>query len=111
MNPTYKMVAQVIGASRYSMDGGIKGAKVQVVQDADPDNQNRLGKEIMVLNAPYDVFESLQQYADSLPCPLELEVQMSLMAGGKGGLKIISASWPPGSATTHPKQSADQSKK
>jgi hypothetical protein len=104
LNPTYSMTAQVIGASRYSMDGGIKGAKVQIVQESSQDNDNRLGKEILTANAPYDVFEKLEQFSDRMPCALELDVEMTLMAGGKAGLKIIDARWPIGNTEQQPKQ-------
>ena len=91
---TYNMTAQVIGASRYSMDGGIKGAKVQIVQDASQDNENRLGKEVLTAAAPYDVFEKLEKYAELMPCALDLKIEMTLMAGGKAGFKVIDVNYP-----------------
>lgn len=91
---TYNMTAQVIGASRYSMDGGIKGAKVQIVQDTSGDNENRLGKEILTASAPYDVFEKLEEYAELMPCALDLKIEMTLMAGGKAGFKVIDVNYP-----------------
>ena len=91
---TYNMTAQVIGASRYSMDGGIKGAKVQIVQDTSGDNENRLGKEVLTANAPYEIFEKLQQFSDLMPCALDLQVEMTLMAGGRAGFKVVSAEYP-----------------
>lgn len=94
MTNTYNMTAQVIGASRYSMDSGIKGAKVQIVQDTSGDNENRLGKEILTASAPYDVFDKLQQYADAMPCALDLKIEMTLMAGGKAGFKVVDANYP-----------------
>lgn len=94
MTNTYNMTAQVIGASRYSMDGGIKGAKVQIVQDTSGDNENRLGKEILTASAPYDVFEKLQQFASAMPCALDLKIEMTLMAGGKAGFKVVDANYP-----------------
>lgn len=106
-NPVYSMTAHVIGASRYSMDGGIKGAKVQIVQDAAPDNDNRLGKEILTASAPYDVFEKLQQYSALMPCALDLDVEMTLMAGGKAGFKIVDARMPAATAAPTTGQAKD----
>lgn len=93
-SPVYTMTAIVIGASRYAMDGGIKGAKVSIVQDASADNENRLGKEILTASAPYDVYEKLMKYKDLMPCSLDLKVEMTLMAGGKAGFKVIDANYP-----------------
>ena len=57
--------AHVIGASRYSMDNGVKGAKVTIMQPSASDNDNQLGNQVSTMSAPYEI---LGRPAAKPPC-------------------------------------------
>ncbi len=91
--------ARVLGAMRYSMDGGIKGAKLTLMNEADPDNENRVGYEVMTITAPYDLLDQLRAHAPSMPCNLEIDAEMRT-TGGKMTMHAVAVRKP--AATGHP---------
>jgi len=97
------MQVSVLGAMRYAMDNGAKGAKITVMNDADPNNENRVGHDVMTISGPYDILEQVRPYAAHLPCNLEVDVEMRV-SGGKATLHAVAVRKP--SATGHP-QPAD----
>lgn len=90
MNVAQTIQAHVIGASRYNLEGGIKGAKIQLIQDAGPDNENRVGMEVMAASAPYELLDKLRTVTEGRwPCPLEVDIKLRLNAGGKAGIEVV----------------------
>ncbi|WP_431025028.1 hypothetical protein [Halomonas sp. H5] len=85
--------ARVIGAMRYSMDGGIKGAKITLMNEADPANDNRVGHDVMTISAPYEILEQIRPYSGQLPCNLEIDTEMRV-SGGKATLHAIAVRKP-----------------
>ncbi|TFH86971.1 hypothetical protein EQG41_08955 [Billgrantia azerbaijanica] len=73
--------ARVLGAMRYAMDNGAKGAKITLMNEADPDNENRLGHEVMTISAPYEILEQLRPHAPHMPCNLEIDAEMRTTQG------------------------------
>ncbi|MGM0784627.1 MAG: hypothetical protein ACQEUM_10975 [Pseudomonadota bacterium] len=90
--------ARVLGAMRYAMDNGAKGAKITLMNETDPDNENRLGHEVMTISAPYDLLEQLRPHAAHMPCNLEIDAEMRT-TGGKMTMHAIAVRKP--SATGH----------
>ncbi|MEA2119786.1 hypothetical protein [Halovibrio sp. HP20-50] len=89
--------AHVIGASRYSMDNGVKGAKITVMQAASADNDNVLGNQVSVMSAPYEIFDQLHASAPHMPCAMELDIELrtsAASAGGKTTIHVIAARKP-----------------
>lgn len=75
------MQVRVLGAMRYAMDNGAKGAKITVMNDADPNNENRVGHDVMTISGPYEILEQLRPYAAHLPCNLEIDAEMRVSQG------------------------------
>lgn len=75
------ITARVLGAMRYSMDGGVKGAKITLMNEADPNNENRLGHEVMTISAPYEILDQLHAYAPHMPCNLEIDTEIRATQG------------------------------
>lgn len=98
MNQSFTMSAQVLGLSRYATDTGFKGCNVFVVQDSAGKSENRLGQEVMTAKADYELFEDFRDYADDMPCNLQLEVQMRPGAKGALVLYILAVSAAPAPA-------------
>ncbi|WP_208656009.1 MULTISPECIES: hypothetical protein [Halomonadaceae] len=90
--------ARVIGAMRYSMDGGIKGAKITLMNEADPSNDNRVGHDVMTMSAPYEILDQLRPHAAHLPCNLEIDAEMRV-SGGKMTMHAIAVRKPSAIAT------------
>ncbi|MDR5865277.1 hypothetical protein [Halomonas koreensis] len=91
--------ARVLGAMRYSMDGGIKGAKLTLMNEADAENENRVGYEVMTITAPYELLDQLQPYAKDMPCNLEIDAEMRT-SQGKMTMHAVAVRKP--AATGHP---------
>lgn len=85
--------AHVIGASRYSMDNGVKGAKVTIMQPSAPDNENQVGNQVSTMSADFDFLDKLHSYAPHMPCALELDIEFR-SSGGKATMHVISARKP-----------------
>lgn len=100
--------AHVIGASRYSMDNGVKGAKVTIMQPSASDNENQLGNQVSTMSAPYEILDQLHAYAPQMPCALELDIEFRASAG-KATMHVLAARKP--NATGSPQQPAPQSDK
>lgn len=75
------ITARVMGAMRYEMDGGIKGAKITLMNEADPNNTNRVGYDFMTISAPYEIFDQLYALAPHMPCNLEIDAEMRTAQG------------------------------
>lgn len=73
--------ARVLGAMRYSMDNGVKGAKLTLMNEADADNDNRVGYEVMTISAPYEILDQLRVHAPHMPCSLEIDAEMRTTQG------------------------------
>ncbi|XKE44513.1 hypothetical protein LG302_14205 [Halomonas organivorans] len=102
--------ARVIGAMRYSMDNGVKGAKLTVMNEADASNENRVGYEVATISAPYEILDQIRPYAANMPCNLEIDAEMRT-TGGKITMHAIAvrkpaASGQPQAAPAEPKQAA-----
>lgn len=85
--------AHVIGASRYSMDNGVKGAKVTIMQPSASDNENQLGNQVSTMSAPYEILDQLHAYAPHMPCALELDIEFR-SSGGKATMHVLAARKP-----------------
>ncbi|GAB2782169.1 hypothetical protein GCM10027040_05280 [Halomonas shantousis] len=75
------ITARVIGAMRYSMDNGVKGAKLTLMNEADGSNDNRVGYEVMTISAPYEILDQLRPHAPHMPCNLEIDAEMRVTQG------------------------------
>lgn len=73
--------ARVIGAMRYAMDNGVKGAKITLMNETDASNDNRVGHEVMTISAPYEILDQLRPHAAHLPCNLEIDAEMRVSQG------------------------------
>ncbi|MFC3282847.1 hypothetical protein [Litchfieldella rifensis] len=73
--------ARVLGAMRYSMDNGVKGAKLTLMNEADPNNENRVGHEVMTISAPYEILDQLRAHAPHMPCNFEIDTEMRTTQG------------------------------
>lgn len=99
--------ARVIGAMRYSMDNGVKGAKLTIMNEADPNNDNRVGHEVATISAPYEIFDQIRPHAAHMPCNLEIDAEMRT-TGGKITMHAIAVRRP---STGEPKATAAQGAK
>ncbi|MFC7369193.1 hypothetical protein [Vreelandella zhaodongensis] len=106
--------AHVIGASRYSMDNGVKGAKITVMQSASADNENVLGNQVSVMTAPYEIFDQLHASAPHMPCSMELDIELrtsAASAGGKTTIHVIAARKPNATGSPQQQSSTNSDKK
>lgn len=114
MSLTQTFEAHVIGATRYKMDNGASGARIVLIQDAGPDNDNRLGKEVMNATAPYEIFEKMRALAvNSWPQLFVLQIQLktiSTQSGPRAGIEVISVDLPLGRKHDDQKQNQNASK-
>lgn len=101
--------AHVIGASRYSMDNGVKGAKVTIMQPSASDNDNQLGNQVSTMSAPYEILDQLHAFAPHMPCALELDIEFRA-SGGKATMHVLAAR-KPNATGSHPQQPATNSDK
>ncbi|MGQ0333103.1 hypothetical protein [Halomonas elongata] len=85
--------ARVIGAMRYSMDNGVKGAKLTIMNEADSSNDNRVGFEVATISAPYEILDQLRPHAGQMPCNLEIDAEMRT-TGGKITMHAIAVRKP-----------------
>ncbi|APE31547.1 hypothetical protein BOX17_11675 [Halomonas aestuarii] len=90
--------ARVLGAMRYEIDNGTKGAKLTLMNEADPNNENRVGFEVMTISAPYEILDQLRAHAPHMPCNLEIDAEMRT-TGGKMTMHALAVRKP--SATGH----------
>lgn len=103
--------AHVIGASRYSMDNGVKGAKVTIMQPSASDNENQLGNQVSTMSAPYEILEQLYAHAPHMPCALELDIEFRA-SGGKATMHVLAARKPNATGSpSHQAPSANTDKK
>lgn len=101
--------AHVIGASRYSMDNGVKGAKVTIMQPSASDNDNQLGNQVSTMSAPYEILDQLHAFAPHMPCALELDIEFRA-SGGKATMHVLAAR-KPNATGSHSQQPATNSDK
>lgn len=73
--------ARVLGAMRYEIDNGTKGAKLTLMNEADPNNENRVGFEVMTISGPYEILDQLRAHAPHMPCNLEIDAEMRTTGG------------------------------
>ncbi|KGE78924.1 hypothetical protein [Halomonas salina] len=99
--------ARVIGAMRYSMDNGVKGAKLTLMNEADAGNDNRVGFEVATISAPYEILDQLRPLADKMPCNLEIDAEMRT-SQGKMTMHAIAVRQP--TASGHPQAAPADSK-
>lgn len=86
------ITARVIGASRYEVEG-IKGAKITLMNEADPNNDNLVGNQVMTISGPYEILEQLRAFAPHMPCNLEIDAEMRA-SGGKMTMHAIAVREP-----------------
>ena len=72
--------AHVIGASRYEVEG-IKGAKLIIMNEADPTNDNLFGFQTSTMSAPYEMVDRIRELNPRLPGNLELDVEIRASQG------------------------------
>ena len=92
--------ARVIGAMRYSMDNGVKGAKLTIMNEADPNNDNRVGHEVATISAPYEILDQIRPHAAHMPCNLEIDAEMRT-TGGKITMHAIAVRKPTASGNSN----------
>ena len=104
--------ARVIGAMRYSMDNGVKGAKLTIMNEADPNNDNRVGHEVATISAPYEILDQIRPHAAHMPCNLEIDAEMRT-TGGKITMHAIAVRKPTASGNSNatPAAAANADKK
>lgn len=78
----------IIGATRYDIDGN-KGGSLWAYAPADPDDENRVGNEVMKIACDYKHIDQLRNHADKLPAPFVVKAQMKAGAGGKITFKAL----------------------
>lgn len=101
--------ARVLGAMRYSMDGGVKGAKITLMSEAAPDNDNRVGYEVSTMSAPYEILDQLHAHAPHMPCNLEIDAEMRT-SQGKMTMHAIAVRKPSGTGQSGTPAKADTAK-
>lgn len=79
-------VALVIGASRYELDNGVKGANLVVAQKTSGRNDNQLGFEIIRFGMPYELFGVLKD--KGLPGEYKLLVSFRSSSRFKARLRV-----------------------
>lgn len=72
--------AHVIGASRYEVEG-IKGAKLIIMNEAAPDNDNLFGFQTSTMSAPFEMVDKIRELNPRLPGNLELDVEIRASQG------------------------------
>ena len=92
-----KVILHVLGCKRYDFNG-ISGTKVFAQQASDSFNDHDVvGIEVIECSAPLSVFDDFRNL--DFPCEVMAEVRFTRGAGGKAGLRILSAAaLPPPSA-------------
>jgi len=109
-----KVVLNVLGAKRYDFNG-ISGTKVFAQQESDSfNNQDVIGIEVIECSAPLSVFDDLKNL--DFPVEVMAEVRFTRGAGGKAGLRVLSAVSlapvvPTKAGASQPSKPADASKK
>lgn len=73
--------ARVLGAMHYSMDNGVKGAKITLMSESDPNNEDLLGYQVSTISAPYEILDQLHAHAPHMPCNLEIDAEMRTTKG------------------------------
>lgn len=104
------ITARVIGAMRYKMDNGVTGAKLTIMNEASPDNENRLGHDVATISAPYDLFDQLAPMAAHMPCTVEIDAEMRA-SGGKITMHAIAVRRPSATGHAAPSQPATEKAK
>ena len=80
------ITANVLGIQRGNVDGN-KYASIFVLEDADPDDENKKGMMPMKMNCSHDLLEKVR--AQDLPGDFDISVKLVPAAGGKLGMKAV----------------------
>ncbi|PCF96915.1 hypothetical protein [Vreelandella nigrificans] len=102
--------AHVIGASRYSMDNGVKGAKITIMQPSATDNENQIGYQVSTMSAPYEILDQLHAHAVHMPCNMELDIEFR-SSGGKATLHVLAVRKPNATGSAQPAAATSSDKK
>ena len=78
----------ILGATRYDIDGH-KGGSVYAYSPAEPDDENRVGNEVMKIACDFKHIDQLRNHADKLPAMFIVKAQMKAGAGGKVTFKAL----------------------
>lgn len=78
----------IIGATRYDIDGN-KGGSLFAYGPADPNDENRVGNEVMKIACDWKHIDQLRNHADQLPAPFVVKAQMKAGAQGKVTFKAL----------------------
>lgn len=73
-----QMQVEVIGAERFDING-TKVAKMYLLQDADPNNPNTVGRSVMSAKCDYDLLDKIQTL--TYPCKIQATAKVVM---GKG---------------------------
>jgi len=88
-----KVVLHVLGAKRFDFNG-ISGTKVFAQQQSDSlNNHDVVGIEVIECSAPLSVFDDFKNL--SFPAEVMAEVRFTRGAGGRAGLRVLSAALAP----------------
>lgn len=78
--------ALCLGASRYAMDNGTKGAYLYTAQRTSGRNANQIGFEVVRFSMPYELYEVAK--AKGLPGEFKLEISLRSGAGNKARIRV-----------------------
>ena len=84
-----QLTLTVIGARRFDIDGNKLG-QVFTMEKADPDDEDRIGNDVMKWSCPYDLVQTIEKYADELPAEFDAEAMMKAGGGQKAQFKLLS---------------------
>ena len=83
---TAEATLHIEGASRFDFDG-IQGVKVFASQEADPNNTNVIGREVLEFSCGFDLFESMRSHG--FPGDFQCLLEFGRASKGKAGTKIV----------------------
>jgi len=103
-----KVILSILGAKRFDFNG-ISGTKVFSQQESDSFNDHDVvGIEVLECSGPLSVFDDFKN--QDFPCSMLCEVRFTRGAGGKAGMRILSAQPVAPAASAKSAGSASQSK-
>ncbi|WNB77577.1 hypothetical protein [Methylomonas koyamae] len=91
---TTTFVGQVESATKYEIDADNKGASLWVTKPTSGRNPNVIGREIIKVRMPHDMFAKLKADHDAgdiqFPCLMEIQAEVDMGGGNRAALTAIS---------------------
>ena len=83
-----QLTLTVLGARRFDIDGN-KIGQIFTMEKADPDDQDRIGHDVMKWSCDHDLVQQIEKYADDLPAEFDAEALMKAGGGQKAQFKLL----------------------